>query len=342
MDRSSSAGTPLAIASAVLAGLIVSLLSIVLMISLAGMVFSGPLAGFLRQGIGLCLFGGVVLGHCRSLRNVLSRDDLPPPGRHRRDPGAQRGSDCRTAVRRRPRDPLRYGRGPDRPRLRGDRPRLHRRRRVQARGSGAVHPLPGDGRLPGGGRIPDDCRGDPHGGRASHARGPGAARGRLAMAAGARARSRDGLGRPAVGEGPGAAGDAGAGLRRVLPLAAPVRSGPRGGRPTGAAARAVSVRSGVPRGLSPQFAGASRLPDHPARDPGAGDAGRARVRRGDAERLGDRARHRRAGRSEPRPARGGRRQRACGPGRRPGGLSRPRRDPAGEPDDRRRTRAGSA
>ena len=32
------------------------------MISVAGMIFSGPLAGFLRQGIGLCLFGGVALG----------------------------------------------------------------------------------------------------------------------------------------------------------------------------------------------------------------------------------------------------------------------------------------
>ncbi|MBA3325320.1 MAG: hypothetical protein H0T41_08705 [Rhodobacteraceae bacterium] len=61
-NRTSSAGTPLAIASAVLAGLIVGLLATVLMISVAGMIFSGPLAGFLREGIGLSLFGGVALG----------------------------------------------------------------------------------------------------------------------------------------------------------------------------------------------------------------------------------------------------------------------------------------
>ena len=63
IDLKSSAGAPLAIASAALAVLIVSLLAIVLMISVAAMIFSGDaLGGFLRQGIGLSLFGGVVLG----------------------------------------------------------------------------------------------------------------------------------------------------------------------------------------------------------------------------------------------------------------------------------------
>jgi SulP family sulfate permease len=55
--------TPTEIAGAVLSVLTVSLFSIVLMISVAAMIFSGPaLVGFLRQGIGLSLFGGVVLG----------------------------------------------------------------------------------------------------------------------------------------------------------------------------------------------------------------------------------------------------------------------------------------
>ena len=60
MERQASL---LSLASAVLGGLLVCLLSIVLMISVAGMIFSGDaLAPFLRQGIGLCLFGGVALG----------------------------------------------------------------------------------------------------------------------------------------------------------------------------------------------------------------------------------------------------------------------------------------
>ena len=54
--------TSLSLAGALLSGLLVSLLSVVLMISFAGMIFSGSLAPFLRQGIGLSLFGGVVLG----------------------------------------------------------------------------------------------------------------------------------------------------------------------------------------------------------------------------------------------------------------------------------------
>ena len=54
--------TSLSLAGALLSGLLVSLLSVVLMISVAGMIFSGSLAPFLRQGIGLSLFGGVVLG----------------------------------------------------------------------------------------------------------------------------------------------------------------------------------------------------------------------------------------------------------------------------------------
>ena len=54
--------TSLSLAGALLSGLLVSLLSVVLMISVAGMIFSGDLAPFLRQGIGLSLFGGLVLG----------------------------------------------------------------------------------------------------------------------------------------------------------------------------------------------------------------------------------------------------------------------------------------
>lgn len=54
--------TPLSLGAAVLTGFLVCLLSVVLMISVAGMIFSGNLASFLRQGIGLSLFGGVVLG----------------------------------------------------------------------------------------------------------------------------------------------------------------------------------------------------------------------------------------------------------------------------------------
>jgi sulfate permease, SulP family len=46
----------------VLAVVLVSLLSVVLMITVAGMVFSGSLAPFLRQGIGLALWGGIALG----------------------------------------------------------------------------------------------------------------------------------------------------------------------------------------------------------------------------------------------------------------------------------------
>jgi hypothetical protein len=41
---------------------LVSLLSVVLMITVAGMIFSGSLAPFLRQGIGLALWDGVALG----------------------------------------------------------------------------------------------------------------------------------------------------------------------------------------------------------------------------------------------------------------------------------------
>ena len=54
--------TSLSLAGALLSGLLVSLLSVVLMISVAGMIFSGSLAPLLRQGIGLSLFGGLVLG----------------------------------------------------------------------------------------------------------------------------------------------------------------------------------------------------------------------------------------------------------------------------------------
>lgn len=62
MDETSRATSVASIVGEALTVVLVSLFSVVLMISVAGLIFSGPLAGWLRQGIGLSLFGGVVLG----------------------------------------------------------------------------------------------------------------------------------------------------------------------------------------------------------------------------------------------------------------------------------------
>jgi SulP family sulfate permease len=63
MVGNAGATSPAQIAGAVMSVITVSLFCIVLMISVAAMIFSGPsLGAFLGQGIGLSLFGGVVLG----------------------------------------------------------------------------------------------------------------------------------------------------------------------------------------------------------------------------------------------------------------------------------------
>ncbi len=207
MERQASL---LSLASAVLGGLLVCLLSIVLMISVAGhdlLRTAGRLPAPGDRALPVRRRGA---RRRRRLRHVVSRHDLPPAGRHRRHPRAERRGD------RRARSPAAspatlYATVAVLIALASvvTGARLHRRRRAAARGAGAVHPLPGDGRLHGRRRLPDDRRRGPHGDRPVGARRPRPPGGGLALAAGAGARRRDDLGRAAVGQGPGAAGDGG-------------------------------------------------------------------------------------------------------------------------------------
>ena len=277
--------------------------------------------------------------HRGRVRDLLPRNHLPSAGRHRRHPGTRRR--CGRRARRRARGRLCDGRDADRARLRRHRPRVRRCRHAAARDPGALHPLSGDGRLPGLGRIPHGRRRGADGDRSDRPHRPGPAGGGLALGTGARPRHRDAVGGAPVGSGAGAARDGGGGLRGLLRLAAAVRRQHRRGGPARPAPRAVRGRPGLPRGVPAEPAGGGRLRGAADRDPGARDAGRARVRRSDAQRLGDRARHGSPSGPEPRPARGRRRQPARRPRRRGDRLPRARLHAARAPADRRRTRGGS-
>ena len=333
MERQASL---LSLASAVLGGLLVCLLSIVLMISVAGMIFSGDaLAPFLRQGIGLCLFGGVALGVAGAFGT------------------SYRGTICH------PQDVtgviLALSAAAIAARLGGGSPAtLYATVAVlialASVVTGAAFLAAGALRLGVLARfIPYPVMGG-FMAAAGYLMTAGAIRmvtgrsalvrprppgGALALAAGGGARRRDDLGRAPLRPRHRAAGDGGAGLRRLLPLAPALRRLAGGGRPARPAPRPLRGRPRLSRRLPPRPPRRGRLPRDPPGDPGAGDAGRPRLRRRDAQRLRHRARHRPARRPQPRPPRRRRRQPARRPRRRRRRLPHPRRHAPGQPPDRR-------
>ena len=94
------------------------------MISVAGMIFSGDaLAGFLRQGIGLCLFGGVALGIAGAFGTSFRGTICHPQDVTGVILALSAAAIAGRLAGGRPRHALRDRRGPDRPRL-GRRPAL--------------------------------------------------------------------------------------------------------------------------------------------------------------------------------------------------------------------------
>ncbi len=77
------------------AGVISGILTVIIEISLAALIFSGDLARFVSNGIGITLFGSCVIGVVRRPDQFLARGSGLGAGYSGGHPGSGGGRDCR-------------------------------------------------------------------------------------------------------------------------------------------------------------------------------------------------------------------------------------------------------
>ena len=78
-----------------MAGVISGILTVIIEISLAALIFSGNLARFVSNGIGITLFSSVIIGVVVALTSSLRGHDRGRTGYPGSHPGSTRRRDCR-------------------------------------------------------------------------------------------------------------------------------------------------------------------------------------------------------------------------------------------------------